>query len=122
MATIFNVMNNNIKPPTLPTIPIVKLKFKKNKPKIEDVNIFVFYQICKFPTNEQYNIRKITYNEYGEMITYKIGKISKFKLNTFLSTASQSKYAMYPTYNLTDIRFPEPHVISVLTSHILNNY
>lgn len=119
MATIFN---NNITPQKMPVIPLIKLKTKKNIPEIKNINIFSFYQICKFPTNEQYNIRKITYSEYGEIITYKTGKITKTKLNILLSTISQSKYALYPTYEISNISFPEPHVISILTSHILNNY
>jgi len=122
MTTIFNIIQNH-KETKLPTIPTnIKLNFTETVNNIPKDDIFTFYQICRFPVNNYYGIRKIFYNQDGVMKTYKIGQITKEKLKLFLEAIKCYKYAIYPVYNFDNVQFPEPHIISILTSNILNNY
>jgi len=121
MTTIFDIIRNH-KEQKLPSIPTnIKLTFTENNIDIPNEQIFSFYQICKYPVDKNYNIRKIIYNEHGEMKSYKTGKIKLDKLKSFMTATQCFKYSVYPTYNFSNVKFPEPHVISILTSNILNN-
>lgn len=87
-----------------------------------DKREFTFYQICQFAIDKQYHVRKIIYNEYGEMVRQKETKLKKNKLNNFLKGAPEYKYILYPAYNLNMIEHPKDSDISLAKSQILNNY
>lgn len=83
---------------------------------------FTFYQICQFAIDKQYHIRKIVYNELGEMVRYKEAKLKKTKLEKFLKGSPEYKYTLYPTYNLDIVGYPQANEILMAKSQILNNY
>lgn len=83
---------------------------------------FTFYQICQFKINNRYLVRKITYNEYGEIIKYKTAKLKRDKLDKFIKKCPEYKYTIYATYDLENIGFPNDLEIHTTQSRILNNY
>lgn len=93
-------------------------EFVYNPEKME----FTFYQICQFAIDKQYHIRKIIYNELGEMIRYKEAKLKKNKLEKFLKGSPKYKYTLYPAYDLDIVGYPQSNEILMAKSQILNNY
>ena len=93
-------------------------EFVYNPDKME----FTFYQICQFAVDKQYHIRKIIYNELGEMVRYKEAKLKKNRLEKFLKGSPKYKYTLYPAYNLDIVGYPKSDEILMAKSQILNNY
>jgi hypothetical protein len=87
-----------------------------------DERQFSFYQICQFPMDKKYMVRKIIYNEYGDMIDYREKNMKKDILDKFLKKCAKFKYTIYPAYNLDVVGFPEPNEILTAKSQILNEY
>ena len=83
---------------------------------------FSFYQICQFPLNKKYSVRKLIYDETGEIITYRENKLKKDILDKFLKKAPKFKYTIYPAYDLDVVGFPEANEILTARSQILNEY
>lgn len=83
---------------------------------------FTFYQICGYPIDKKYEVRKVIYDENGEMLTHRSKKLKKDILDKFLKKAPEYKYTVYPTYHLSDIGFPEDGEILMAKSSILNGY
>lgn len=87
-----------------------------------DEHQFTFYQICQFSIDKKYNIRKLFYNEYGNLVKNKESYMKKDKLNKFIKKCPKYKYTIYPAYNLDVVGYPEDNEILTAQSHILNNY
>ena len=82
---------------------------------------FSFYQICQFPIDKKYKVRKVIYNEIGDMIKYGETVLKKNILDKFLNKCPKFKYTIYPTYDLDVVGFPDPNEILTAKSQILNN-
>lgn len=87
-----------------------------------DERQFSFYQICQFPVDKRYKVRKIIYNENGDMITYREKGMKKEILDKFLKKCSDFKFTIYPAYDLDVVGFPEDNEILTAKSNILNEY
>lgn len=87
-----------------------------------DERKFSFYQICQFPVNKKYKVRKIIYNENAEMITHREKAMKKEILDKFLKKCPDFKYTIYPVYDLDVVGFPDPNEILTAKSNILNEY
>ncbi len=104
-----------------------KFRFRLENRKEEfiykpDERQFSFYQICQFSINKKYKVRKIIYNEIGDMIKHNESFISKSILDKFLLKCSRFKYTVYPAYDLDVVGFPEANEILTAKSQILNGY
>lgn len=83
---------------------------------------FSFYQICQFAIDKKYKVRKIIFNELGDMLNYTEKNIEKETLSRFIKKCPKFKYTIYPSYDLDVVGFPEPYEILTAQSHILNEY
>ena len=83
---------------------------------------FSFYQICQFSVDKKYAIRKIIYDENGDMVEFRENKLKKDIIDKFLKKSPKYKYTIYPTYELDVIGFPEAKEILLASSKILNEY
>jgi len=83
---------------------------------------FSFYQICQFHIDKKYMVRKLIYNENGEMLEYREKKMKKDILDKFLKHCQKFKYTIYPVYDLDVVGFPDPNEILTAKSNILNEY
>jgi hypothetical protein len=83
---------------------------------------FSFYQICQFPIDKKYAVRKLIYDETGELITYREAPFKKEVLDKFLKKSPEYKRTIYPAYELGVIGFPEANEILTARSQILNDY
>ncbi|VBB17965.1 hypothetical protein YASMINEVIRUS_428 [Yasminevirus sp. GU-2018] len=112
---------------TNPVLPSGPLRFRMETQKDDFIykpeeRQFSFYQICQFPVSKLYSVRKIIYDEFGEMITYRENKLKKDVLDKFLKKSPEYKYTIYPAYDLDVVGFPEPNEILTAKSQILNEY
>lgn len=120
--------NRNVKP-SLPDVDKrfkFKMETKQNnfihdEPSVDTEKLFPFYQICQFPSDKKYGVRKLFYNEDGELKKYKEAKLKKDVLDKFLKKSPKYKYTIYPVYDFDVVGFPEPNEILTALSHILNN-
>jgi len=87
-----------------------------------DERKFSFYQICQFSIDKKYMVRKLIYNENGEMMEYREKKLKKDILDKFLKNCQKFKYTIYPAYDLDVVGFPDPNEILTAKSEILNEY
>lgn len=87
-----------------------------------DERQFSFYQICQFPVDKRYKVRKIIYNENGDMMTYREKAMKKDILDKFLKKCPDFKFTIYPAYALDVVGFPEANEILTAKSNILNEY
>lgn len=83
---------------------------------------FSFYQICQFSIAEKYGVRKLIYDEFGNLIEYKENNIKKHILDNFIKKSPDYKYVIYSVYQLKDISYPTDNEILTARSQILNNY
>jgi len=81
---------------------------------------FPFYQICQFSIDNRHKVRKIMYDEFGEMVSHRETMLKKDLLNKFLKGCPKYKYTIYPAYDLDVVGFPEPNEILTAKSLILN--
>lgn len=104
-----------------------KLRFRLQSQEEEfiykpDSRQFSFYQICQFPVDKKYKVRKVIYNENGEMLTHREKAMKKDILDKFLKKCPDFKYTIYPAYDLDVVGFPDPNEILTAKSNILNEY
>jgi hypothetical protein len=83
---------------------------------------FSFYQICQFPMDKMYSVRKLVYNEEAELLRYSEKKLKKILLDRFLKGSPHYKYTIHPSYDLKDVGFPNAGEILMARSQILNEY
>jgi hypothetical protein len=117
-------INTNINAPTNMLAPmktryVIKPKDPNmiyNPPKVE----YSYYQICLFPDDGFYHVRKILYNEsYLPINTYE-KPYPKKKIDKFIEKTPVNKYKIYPTNTLQLISLPDPNQIITANSALLN--
>jgi hypothetical protein len=81
---------------------------------------FSFYQICSFSVNNRHKVRKIIYNENGDILRHRETMLKKEILAKFLKKCPEHKYTLYCTYDFQTVDFPDPGEIAIIKSHILN--
>ena len=87
-----------------------------NPPKVE----YSFYQICSYPDNGFFNVRKIIYNEKFEAVDIYEKPYPKKKIDKFIERTPLNKYQMYPTINLNLVSHPNSNQIIAANSSLLN--
>lgn len=102
-------------------------KFRLEKQSDENIHNpnerqFSFYQICQFPIDKLYSVRKLVYNEEAELLRYSEKILKKLLLDRFLKGSPHYKYTIYPAYELKSIGFPDAGEILMARSQILNEY
>jgi hypothetical protein len=117
-------INTNINAPTNMLAPMKTRYVMKpkdpnmiyNPPKVE----YSYYQICLFPDNGFYHVRKILYNEsLLPMDTYE-KPYPKKKIDKFIEKTPINKYKIYPTNTLLLIGLPDPNKIITANTSLLN--
>ena len=83
---------------------------------------FSFYQICQFSVDKKYKVRKVIYNETGNMVIHREKAMKQSILEKFLKKCPHFKYTIYPAYDLDIVGFPDPNEIMTAKSNILNGY
>jgi hypothetical protein len=83
---------------------------------------FSFYQICQFSIDDKHRVRKIIYDEFGEMVEKREKWLAKERVNKFLKKCPKYKYTIYPSYDLDVVGYPEDNEILTAKSQILNDY
>ena len=81
---------------------------------------FSYYQICGYPKDGFYNVRKIIYNERLEPQDIYDKLYPKKKIEKFLDRTPDNKYKMYPTVSLKMISLPDPNQIISANSNLLS--
>ena len=112
-------MNSGCLPPPMKTRYVIKNKSHDmcyNPPKVE----YSFYQICSYPDNGFFNVRKIIYNESFEAVDIYEKPYPKKKIEKFLERTATNKYQMYPTISLKMISLPNSNQIIAANSSLLN--
>jgi hypothetical protein len=84
-------------------------------PKIE----YSFYQICSYPDNGFFHVRKIIYNEKFEPIDTYEKPYPKKKIEKFLEKTPDNKFQMYPTPTLKMVSLPNANQIIAANSNLL---
>lgn len=111
----------------MPVAPTNRMKFRLESQQEDfihqpETQQFSFYQICQFPIDKRYSVRKLFYDQSGEVITYRESKLKKDVLDKFLKKCPEYKYTIYPAYELDVVGFPDPTEILTAVSQILNEY
>lgn len=105
----------------MPHNNITKVKFKiENDNDQKSSNTFIFYQICRFPVDKLYNVRKLTINDEFTIIKSRERNVTKGELKKFIKNSPQSKFTIYPTFNFDNVGPPDPEEILTAHSLILN--
>jgi hypothetical protein len=86
-----------------------------NPPKVE----YSYYQICSYPENGFFNVRKIIYNELYEPIDIYEKAYPKKKIEKFIQRTPDNKYQMYPTMTLKMLSLPNPNQVITANSNLL---
>jgi len=86
-----------------------------NPDKVE----FSYYQICGYPTDGFYNVRKIIYNEKLEPQDIYNKLYPKKKIEKFIEKTPQRKYQIYPTLSIKSVGLPHPNQILGANSDLL---
>jgi hypothetical protein len=82
---------------------------------------YSYYQICAYPNDGFYELRKIIYNEHYEAVDIYEKFYPKKKIESFLRNTLEHKYRMYPTRTIKTIALPNPEQIICANSSLLNN-
>ena len=104
--------------------PPVKTKFifkkKENKPAYNPPAVeYSFYQICTYPEDGFFHVRKLIYNQHFEVVEQFEKKYPKKKIEKFLKITPIHKYQLYPALNLKLIALPNPNQIISANSGLL---
>jgi hypothetical protein len=94
-------------------------EFKYNPPK----QLSTFYQICHYKNDytNKYGVRKIIFNEFGNIIKTYEKEYNREKIESFMSNNGKNKYTIYPVYDLKNVALPGPSFILEAQSELLNN-
>lgn len=103
----------------------VKFRLKEQEDKFDYRPMkreYSFYQICTFSKDDKRHVvRKLYYDEYGNMLRYNEEMIKKTILQKFLRRCPENKYTIYPTYDLDGVGMPQSNEIELAMSQILNS-
>ena len=101
---------------------------KFNKPNDDmvykpDKRIDSFYQICKFknPTNKLHEVRKIIFNQLGDVLKISEKQYDSNKIKSFVHIHGQNKYKIYPVSSLQYLDLPNGNDMTEVQSELLNN-
>ena len=95
-------------------------KQKETTPTYDPDRIeYSFYQICSYPTDGMYHVRKIIYNEKLDVVTKFEKYYPKKKIEKFISKTPEHKYQLYPTPTLNLVSYPNPEQIIAANSSLL---
>jgi len=81
---------------------------------------YSYYQICAYPNDGFYELRKIIYNENYEAVDVYEKFYPKKKIESFLRNTLEHKYRLYPTNSIKTIAYPNPEQIICANSSLLN--
>jgi len=84
-----------------------------------DPTEYSYYQICGYPQDGFYEVRKIIYNEKLEPIDIYEKMYPKKKLEKFIEKTPQRKYQIYPVMTVKRIGLPQPNQIICANSDLL---
>jgi hypothetical protein len=84
------------------------------------IKIHTFYQVCEFPLNKKYMIRKITFNNLYDLQKISNLSVDKKTFLRFLNKSPECKRLMYATNTLDNIPMPSEYDFSVAASQLLN--
>jgi hypothetical protein len=100
------------------------IKFEKksddlmyNPPKSKNT----YYQICQFKNKftNKYGVRKIYYNEHGEIIKNIIKEYTKKEIDKFIKLNKTTKYSIYPLDDAVKIELPGAGDLICMKSELL---
>lgn len=82
-----------------------------------------FYQICKVhdPITGKFMIRKVIFDQLGEIIKTFIKAYPKHKIINFIKNHKPHQYAMYPVNNVSLVGLPNADNILSAQSELLND-
>ena len=80
---------------------------------------YSFYQICSYPEDGFFNVRKLIYNQNFELIKTYEKEYPKKKIDKFLKITPKQKYQLYPTMKLNLVAHPNPDQIISANSNLL---
>jgi len=82
-----------------------------------------FYQICQFknPYTDKYCIRKVIFNEHGEILKTFEKEYYKCIVDKFMKKNKQNKFSVYPVSDIKYVDLPDPASILGAKSELLNN-
>lgn len=99
--------------------------FKRNKDPDMVYNpkpvLYTYYQICQFPlpNSKDYSIRRLKINQNFEFIDIKEKKYNQKKIQKFIERTPENKFSTYPTYNISNVGYPNPNQIISANSELL---
>jgi hypothetical protein len=102
----------------------IKYTIAKNDPEtmFNPVPVeYSYYQICAYPNDGFFELRKIIYNERYEAVDVYEKFYPKKKIESFLRNTLEHKYRLYPTNSIKTIAYPNPDQIISANSSLLNN-
>lgn len=80
-----------------------------------------FYQICYYKNiNKLYEVRKIYFNDEYKIIKVSTNEYEREELDKFMKMTSESKYKIYPTYDITTVGYPTTDDMVVAISELTN--
>jgi hypothetical protein len=87
-----------------------------------DVSFYTYYQICNFENKifHKYLIRKHLYNEYGDLINYKIYGLTRDEVGKLIRKLKPFQYKTVGYYDFKLVNYPSQGEILVVQSDILN--
>lgn len=97
-----------------------KFVLASNVNENDETKKFSFYQICGFSYEGKHEVRKLVYDEQGNLLYHNTSRLSKEILDNFIKKSPVFKYTIYPTYNLDIVGFPDNGEILMAISNILN--
>ena len=87
-----------------------------NPPPVE----YSFYQICSYPDDGFFHVRKLIYNQNFDLVDKFEKKYPKKKIDKFLKITPVNKYQLYPALNLKLVALPNPNQIISANSSLLS--
>lgn len=86
-----------------------------------NTSTFTFYQICRFPIDKTYCVRKLTINNEYAIIKSREKCVTKSEIKKFIKRSPKYKFTIYPTFNFENVGYPDPEEILTAHSSILND-
>jgi len=102
------------------------IKFKKNNGDMiynPDHRIDTYYQICQFKNKftGHFGVRKIVFNEHGEILKIFENEHSGKKIEQFMKSHRQTKFKLFPVNDISYVDLPNGNDMTEVQSELLNN-
>ena len=81
---------------------------------------YSFYQVCSYPEDGFFYVRKIIYNEAFQPIDVYEKPYPKKKIDKYIEKTPKHKFQMYPVSNLKLLAYPNPNQVISANSTLLN--